>query len=246
MKPPDDHAPNPGKHRLESDQIADACLIQTAPIVDHQDVAALGARQGFKDRRECKVSLALGGSRSSWFYSPVMAAPLQFWFDLASTYSYVAALRIERACASTSVPLVWKPFLLGPIFSQQLGISDSPFNANPVRGRYMWRDLERLCAKYGLSWRRPSVFPRNSVLAARVRRRDRRLGAAVRACCLLREFCRGDADRHLRGAFLRRVRRAVLRARSVGGCGGVGVTVGMLWRRRRSRGGLDWRLEQID
>jgi 2-hydroxychromene-2-carboxylate isomerase len=97
-----------------------------------------------------------------------MAAPLQFWFDLASTYSYVAALRIEQACASTGVPLVWEPFLLGPIFAQQLGINDSPFNANPVRGRYMWRDLERLCAKYGLSWRRPSVFPRNSVLAARV------------------------------------------------------------------------------
>lgn len=97
-----------------------------------------------------------------------MDAPLQFWFDLASTYSYVAALRIEQACARASVPLVWKPFLLGPIFSQQLGISDSPFNANPVRGRYMWRDLERLCTKYGLSWRRPSVFPRSSVLAARV------------------------------------------------------------------------------
>ncbi len=97
-----------------------------------------------------------------------MAAPLQFWFDLASTYSYVAALRIEQACARASVPLVWKPFLLGPIFSQLLGISDSPFNANPVRGRYMWRDLERLCAKHGLSWRRPSVFPRSSVLAARV------------------------------------------------------------------------------
>ncbi len=97
-----------------------------------------------------------------------MAAPLQFWFDLASTYSYVAALRIEQACARASVPLVWKPFLLGTIFSQLLGISDSPFNANPVRGRYMWRDLERLCAKHGLSWRRPSVFPRSSVLAARV------------------------------------------------------------------------------
>jgi len=39
---------------------------------------------------------------------------------------------------------------------------------NPVRGRYMWRDLERLCAKYGLPWRKPSVFPRNTVLAARV------------------------------------------------------------------------------
>jgi 2-hydroxychromene-2-carboxylate isomerase len=97
-----------------------------------------------------------------------MAAPLEFWFDLASTYSYVAALRIEQACAQANVPLVWRPFLLGPIFAQQLGIGDSPFNVNPVRGRYMWRDLERLCAKHGLPWRRPAVFPRNSVLAARV------------------------------------------------------------------------------
>src|SRR5438128_6144594 len=98
----------------------------------------------------------------------VMAAPLQFWFDLASTYSYVAALRIEEACTRAGVPLSWKPFLLGLVFSEQLGIRDSPFNVHPLRGRYMWRDLERLSAKYGLSWRRPSVFPRNSVLAARV------------------------------------------------------------------------------
>jgi 2-hydroxychromene-2-carboxylate isomerase len=28
--------------------------------------------------------------------------------------------------------------------------------------------MERQCAKYGLPWRRPSVFPRNSLLAARV------------------------------------------------------------------------------
>lgn len=97
-----------------------------------------------------------------------MTAPLQFWFEFASTYSYVAAMRIKEACARASVPFEWKPFLLGPIFAQQLGINDSPFNVNPVRGRYMWRDLERLCAKYGLSWRRPSAFPRNSVVAARV------------------------------------------------------------------------------
>jgi 2-hydroxychromene-2-carboxylate isomerase len=93
--------------------------------------------------------------------------PLQFWFDPASTYSYVAAMRIEDECARARVPLQFRPFLLGPIFSAQQGIKDSPFNVNPIRGRYMWRDLERLCAKYGLPWRRPSVFPRNSVLAAR-------------------------------------------------------------------------------
>jgi len=97
------------------------------------------------------------------------AAPrLEFWFEFASTYSYVGALRIEEECARAGVHLHWKPFLLGPLFGEQLGIRDSPFNVQPVRGRYMWRDLERLCAKYGLPWRKPAAFPRKSVLAGRV------------------------------------------------------------------------------
>jgi len=58
-------------------------------------------------------------------------------------------------------------FLLGPIFSAQ-GWNDSPFNVYPAKGRYMWRDLERVCAKHGLPLRRPSAFPRNGLLAARV------------------------------------------------------------------------------
>ena len=93
---------------------------------------------------------------------------LEFWFDFASTYSYVAAMRIEKECAQAGVDLDYRPFLLGPIFQELLGLKDSPFNAQPVRGRYMWRDLERLCARYALPWRKPTVFPRNSVLAARV------------------------------------------------------------------------------
>src|SRR2546423_9052333 len=93
---------------------------------------------------------------------------MQFWFDFASTYSNVAALSVGDECERAGVELEYKPFLLGPIFTELLGIKDSPFNVNPVRGRYMWRDLERLCAKYGLPWRKPSVFPRNTVLAARV------------------------------------------------------------------------------
>jgi 2-hydroxychromene-2-carboxylate isomerase len=93
---------------------------------------------------------------------------LSFWYDFASTYSYLAALRIDNACAQVGVTVDHRPFLLGPIFHEQLGIDDSPFNVNPVRGAYMWRDLERLTRKYNLPWRKPSVFPRHSVLAARV------------------------------------------------------------------------------
>lgn len=93
---------------------------------------------------------------------------LEFWFDPASSYSYLAALRLEALAASARVELSYRPFLLGPLFTAQLGIKDSPFNVYPARGRYMWRDLERLCARHGLAWRRPSRFPRHSVLAARL------------------------------------------------------------------------------
>jgi 2-hydroxychromene-2-carboxylate isomerase len=93
--------------------------------------------------------------------------PLEFWFEFASTYSYPAAMRVEQAARAAGVPLAWRPFLLGPIFGSQ-GWNDSPFNVYPVKGRYMWRDLERVCAKHGVPLRRPSRFPRNGLLAARV------------------------------------------------------------------------------
>jgi 2-hydroxychromene-2-carboxylate isomerase len=104
---------------------------------------------------------------------------LQFWFDFASTYSYVAALRIGAESQAAGVSVEYRPFLLGPIFTELLGIKDSPFNVHKARGAYMWRDLERLCAKYQLPWRKPSVFPRHSVLAARVASCSGRRIAAV-------------------------------------------------------------------
>jgi 2-hydroxychromene-2-carboxylate isomerase len=92
---------------------------------------------------------------------------MEFWFDFASTYSYPAAFRIEPLARAAGVELAWRPFLLGPIFVAQ-GWNDSPFNVYPAKGRYMWRDLERVCAALDLPLRRPSRFPRNAVLAARI------------------------------------------------------------------------------
>jgi len=92
---------------------------------------------------------------------------IELWFEFASTYSYPAVSRAEQVARAAGVGIVWRPFLLGPIFHSQ-GWNDSPFNVYPVKGRYMWRDLERLCARYGLPFRRPSQFPRNGLLAARL------------------------------------------------------------------------------
>lgn len=94
-------------------------------------------------------------------------SPLQFWFEFASTYSYPSALLVGAKAAAAGVIVEWRPFLLGPIFRAQ-GWNDSPFNIYPAKGRYMWRDLERICEREGLPLRRPSVFPRPSLVAARV------------------------------------------------------------------------------
>ncbi len=92
---------------------------------------------------------------------------LEFWYEFASTYSYLSVMRIEKVAAAVNLAVAWRPFLLGPIFRAQ-GWNDSPFNLQPAKGRYMWRDLARLAEGYGLPFRRPSVFPRNGLLAARI------------------------------------------------------------------------------
>lgn len=92
---------------------------------------------------------------------------IEFWFDFASTYSYPAAMRIEALAASRGVTVSWRAFALAPIFSQQ-GWKDSLFNISPPRGRYMWRDLARICQDLDLPLKRPSVFPRNSIPVARI------------------------------------------------------------------------------
>jgi len=93
---------------------------------------------------------------------------IEFWYEFGSTYSYPAAMRVERLAQSAGVVVAWRPFLLGPLFHEQQGLNDSPFNAFPVKGDYMWRDLQRVCDLEGLPLVHPSQFPRNGLLAARV------------------------------------------------------------------------------
>lgn len=95
------------------------------------------------------------------------AMTLEFWFEFASTYSYLSAMRIAAVAGGAGVDVRWQPFLLGPIFGAQ-GWNDSPFNIYPAKGAYMWRDMARRAEAYGLPLRRPGRFPRNGLLAARV------------------------------------------------------------------------------
>ena len=92
---------------------------------------------------------------------------LEFWFDFASTYSYLSAMRIQDVAAQSGVSVDYKPFLLGPIFAAQ-GWTMSPFNLVPAKGRYMVRDIERIAAARGLAFKLPTPFPQNGLMAARL------------------------------------------------------------------------------
>jgi 2-hydroxychromene-2-carboxylate isomerase/predicted enzyme related to lactoylglutathione lyase len=92
---------------------------------------------------------------------------IEFWYEFASTYSYPAAMRIEAEAGARGLAVRWRPFLLGPIFKAR-GQMDSPFNTIEAKGRYMWRDLERITSSLGLAFNRPDIFPQNGLTAARV------------------------------------------------------------------------------
>jgi 2-hydroxychromene-2-carboxylate isomerase len=93
---------------------------------------------------------------------------IDFWYEFASTYSYPAAMRVEKVAKAADLAVRYRPFLLGPIFGAQ-GWKDSPFNIYPVKGRYMWRDMERSCEAEDIPLKLPPVrFPQNGLKAARI------------------------------------------------------------------------------
>ncbi len=101
-----------------------------------------------------------------------MSKRVQFWFEFASTYSYLSVMRLDEIAARRDVDVTWKPFLLGPIFKKN-GWNTSPFGVYKAKGENMWRDMERRSAKYGLEFNVPDhgesgSFPRNSVNATRI------------------------------------------------------------------------------
>ena len=77
-------------------------------------------------------------------------------------------MRVEKVAKAADLAVRYRPFLLGPIFGAQ-GWKDSPFNIYPVKGRYMWRDMERICEAEDIPLKLPPVrFPQNGLKAARI------------------------------------------------------------------------------
>lgn len=89
---------------------------------------------------------------------------IEFFFDIGSPYSYLAATQVRGLAERTGAALRWRPFLLGGVF-KATG-NEMPAHV-PAKAKYMLDDLERWARRYDEPFRFPSRFPLNTLKTQR-------------------------------------------------------------------------------
>ena len=85
-----------------------------------------------------------------------MSREIEFFFDVGSSYSYLAATQMAAVSARTGTPVRWRPFLLGAVF-KATG-NDLPIRV-PAKARWMLADMQAWCALYAIPFTMPTRFP---------------------------------------------------------------------------------------
>lgn len=103
--------------------------------------------------------------------SPRPDATLDFWYDFASPFAYMGALRVQaaaRRAGLTDDQVRWRPMLLGALF-KAVGQANVPLETfSPAKQRYFRGELERLAAAAGAPYRWPTRFPMRTTTALRI------------------------------------------------------------------------------
>jgi 2-hydroxychromene-2-carboxylate isomerase len=91
------------------------------------------------------------------------AGHIDFWFTMGSTYSYLSVMRLVQLERLTGIRFRWRPFHLLVILQEMKHV---PFADKPTKSVYMWRDIERRAAMYGIPISVPAPYPaQHSILA---------------------------------------------------------------------------------
>ncbi len=93
-----------------------------------------------------------------------MAKRLEYFFDYVSPFSYLADSQVPALVDRTGADLVYRPFFLGGVMQ---AAGNSPPATVPAKGKYMFTDIARWLARYGLSFEFNPHFPVNTVKAMR-------------------------------------------------------------------------------
>jgi 2-hydroxychromene-2-carboxylate isomerase len=94
-----------------------------------------------------------------------MNAPLDFYFDFSSPYSYIASEWIEALAARHGRTVRWQAILVGAAF--QAAELKSPVS-HPIKRDYSFRDFARSARYEGVPYAQPETFPIATQNAARV------------------------------------------------------------------------------
>jgi 2-hydroxychromene-2-carboxylate isomerase len=89
---------------------------------------------------------------------------VEFFYDYASTYSYLAHREIEQLAAEHDAELVHRPMVLGFVFK---ATGNSMPAAVPAKASYMVHDVRRWVRRLGLPFKMPTIFPVNTIRALR-------------------------------------------------------------------------------
>lgn len=96
----------------------------------------------------------------------------EFFFDIASGYSWLAATQVEALAARTGARAIWRPFSLG--FAFRATGNETPARI-PAKAEWLKADLARWARRYGIAYTYPSRFPIASMGALRLLVAARRL-----------------------------------------------------------------------
>ena len=91
--------------------------------------------------------------------------PIDFWYFIGSTYSYLTVMRLAEVADATGAAFRWRPFNVRDIMVEQ---NNRPFVGKPVKSAYMWRDIERRAALYGLPFARDIYRKADPKISGRV------------------------------------------------------------------------------
>ncbi|HEX2529395.1 MAG TPA: 2-hydroxychromene-2-carboxylate isomerase [Geminicoccus sp.] len=93
-----------------------------------------------------------------------MNEPLDFYFEFASPYAYLASLRIGSIAGAYEREVRWRPIMLGAMFKLTGSV---PNVQAPLRGPYFLRDAPRCARLMDAPFTLPPNLPMNSLAASR-------------------------------------------------------------------------------
>ncbi|MBL6770736.1 MAG: DsbA family protein [Rhizobiales bacterium] len=83
---------------------------------------------------------------------------IDFWFSIGSTYTYLTISRLNEVSTQEGLAFNWFPFSVRKIMMDMDNIPFTP-PSKKIKSDYMWRDIERRAAFYGLNPKIPAPYP---------------------------------------------------------------------------------------